>query len=165
MLCSISAGTFSPCNSAEAPYNLGTVRVELIPEPSSRKFAIPFRLMNTSGSPVRYFSITCKVLKDGHLIDERIVNGFGIEPNGSKDLFATFLWLPPFYTVEFEANAIRMDPPYAIRHDHQKPKMDAIPSSIGHTSHEEDPMALIDSPYKVGEKYTIFNENGWVTSH
>ena len=165
LLCNILAVPPSPCTSAETQFNLGTVRVELTPQASSPKHAISFRLLNTKPLPVRYFSITCKVLKEGSLIDERIINGFGIEPNGAKDLLATFLWLPPVYNVEFEANAIRMDTPK--KNQRQQGISEKAPHpfpEINDTSSlDDDPMALIDNPYKVGEKYTIFNENGWVS--
>lgn len=155
----------SPCTGTESLYNLGAVKVALMPKSSGPDHAVSFRLMNTSGAPVRYFSITCRVLKEGSLIDERIVNGFGIEPNGSKDLFASFLWLPPVFTVEFQANAIRMDTPKPPPRQHAGSQRDTpgFPALNTISSREDDPMALIDAPYKVGEKYTIFNENGWVS--
>lgn len=163
LLCSI-VFAFSPRVEAKNRiYNLGPVRIELMPIPKTSDTTISFKLMNTSGSSVRYFSVTCKIMKDGYLIDERTCNGFGIEPNSFKEIQARFLWLPPVYDVEFDANKIRMEQLDVASNRTLSPsgKMTEIIELDNSFEGNDYPTDLHNHEYEIGRKYTIYNEGAW----
>lgn len=144
-------------------YHLGPVRVELMPLPQAGQNTIYFKLENTTGSPVRYFSVTCKIMKDGYLIDERICNGFGIAPNGSKEVQATFLWLPPVFDVVFEANKIRTENT-VIAGAESASSLEKTTSLIDldqPNESDDSSMDLVHNEYEIGRKYTIYDQGTW----
>ncbi|MBU0995137.1 MAG: hypothetical protein KJ737_21795 [Proteobacteria bacterium] len=162
-LCSIFFVILAQTHAANRIYHLGPVEIELMPGPQTDDNTISFKLMNTSGSSVRYFSVTCKIMKDGYLIDERTCNGFGIEPNSFKEVKACFFWLPPAYDIDFEANKIRTEQLDIARN--------GSPASLTRRTEpietdnvfedKENPRVLIDGEYEIGRKYTIYNEGSW----
>ncbi len=144
-------------------YNLGIVKIEVPNTYTQGNRIIKFKIYNTSRIPVRYFSVTCKIFKDGYLIDERICNGFGIEARSWKAVNAKFLWLPPEYNIEFEANKIRTERLDLVKKESPSRRIkDPVLLEIDNAFEpERDPMDLLDNEFKVGQKYQLFGDGKW----
>jgi hypothetical protein len=156
--------TPSLMHAASRVYHLGPVNVELSPLPQTEPNTISFTLRNTTASPVRYFSITCKIMKEGYLIDERICNGFGIGPSGSKEVQATFLWLPPVFEVAFEANKIRTEDGDMSLKEPFFPENRTDPVLTKRPDESdlaEVPTDLVQNQFEIGRKITIYNQGTW----
>lgn len=155
---------FSVSGSESQLYNLGPIKIELINSFASRKKIVRFKVYNTSGIPVRYFSINCKILKEGYLIDERTCNGFGIDANSWKEVQAKFLWLPSDYDIDFEINKIRTERLDLVQREKPSKKIERpelLEMDNVFEPAESDPMDLIDNEFEVGEKYQLYDEGEW----
>ena len=150
--------------AANRVQNLGPLEVELPNLPLKPTNTITFNLKNVTPYPIRYFSITCKIMKDGYLIDERICNGFGIEPNGLKEINASFLWLPPIFDIYFEANKIRTEE-IQISDNVSRSQIQPAPNTLPEFNYEPDLTDIsnknLKNPLSVGQKITIYNKGTW----